>query len=221
MTQLWHYLLEHGLAEEGTIENQKIFKVLFSGEPFDDAKMRYVFTFLREKIEWFLAYRQFNNTPALPELLLAKTYREKGLDKHFGQSWRRAEKDTKGMLLGQEKHLANYKLEFEKYLFSEQKKRNRESTLQAVHDSFDEYIIVGKLRLACYMAAQQSVVNINYDLSFLPLIIKWLDNNVLLEKPTIGLYYHCYQALKKMMRAILSNSGKCSRCMEANLTLLK
>ena len=142
-----------------------------------------------------MAYRQFDKTPALPELALATAYRKKELDKHFQQAWRRAEKETLGMPLGMEKSHAHFKLAFEKYLHSEKQKRTREGNLQAVHDSFDEYAIIGKLRLACLMAAQQKVVKMEYDHSFLALIINWLGGNELLKKPAVGMYYHCYLAL--------------------------
>ena len=192
---LWNYLLGQDREEEGSYQKEKIFAVVFPGETFEDRRLRYTFTYLLEKIEWFLAYRQYDSTPTLSELSLATAYRQKGLDKHFKQAWRRAEKEAIGMSLGLEKSHANFKLAFEQYFFSEKQKRTREGSLQAVHNRFDEYIVIGKLRLACLMVAQQKVVKVEYDHSFLPLIIQWLENNDLLEQPAIGIYYHCYLAL--------------------------
>ena len=192
---LWKYLLRQGKEGEGGYQKEKIFATVFSGEPFDDRQLRYTFTYLLEKIEWFLAYREFDKTPALPELALASAYRKKGLEKHFNQAWRRAAKEATDMPVGLNKSHAQFELAFEQYFFSEKQKRTREGNLQTVHDSFDEYVVIGKLRLACLMAAQQKVVKVEYDLSFLPLIIKWLEKNELLQKPAIGMYYHCYLAL--------------------------
>ena len=192
---LWKYLLGQGKAEGEVFQKEKIFAAVFPGEAFDDRRLRYVFSFLRERIEWFLAYRQYDKTAVLPELLLASAYRQMGLEKHFRQAVRRAEKEGGEMPQGLERGHLVFKLHFEKYVFSEKQKRSRENNLQVVHDSFDEYIIAGKLRLACLMAAQQAVVKMEYDSSFLPLIINWLEGSALLEQPAIGMYYHCYLAL--------------------------
>jgi hypothetical protein len=195
VVRLWEYLLGQSTQEEDGLPKEKIFEAVFPGEVFDDGQLRYLFTYLREKIEWFLAYRQWDKTSALPELALSATYRERGLEKHFLQAWRRAEKQAAGMQHGLEKSYTHFKLASEQYFFSEKQKRTREGNLQAVHDSFDEYVIIGKLRLACLMAAQQKVVKMEYDHSFLPLIIHWLENSDQLKTPAIGIYYHCYLAL--------------------------
>ena len=192
---LWGYLLQQIKGEGGIFQKEKIFEAVFPGQAFDDRQLRYAFTFLRERVERLLAYRQFDKMPAMSELLLSTAYRQKGLGKHFGQAWRRAEKEAKAMPHGLEKSHTVFKLGFEQYTFSEKQKRTRENSLQDVHNRFDEYIIVGKLRLACLMAAQQSVVKMDYDHSFLSLIINWLKGSHLLGQPTIGIYYYCYLSL--------------------------
>ncbi len=192
---LWKYLLRQGKEGDGGYQKEKIFDAVFPGEPFDDRQLRYTFTYLLEKIECFLAYREFDKTPVVSDLALASAFRKKGLEKHFNQAWRRAAKEVTDMPIGLNKSHAQFELAFEQYFFSEKQKRTREGNLQSVHDSFDEYIVAGKLRLACLMAAQQKVVKVEYDLSFLYLIIKWIEKNELLQKPAIGMYYHCYLAL--------------------------
>ena len=83
---LWEILLGQGREERGSYQKEKIHDALFPGKRFDDGRLRYTFTYLLEKIEWFLAYRHFDKTPALSELKLAATYRKKGLSKHFNQA---------------------------------------------------------------------------------------------------------------------------------------
>lgn len=192
---LWHFLLEKDSEGLTDIRKETLFAAIYPNKSFDEQQLRYLFTFLREKIEWFLAYRELDQSPALSDLALAKTYRKKGLEKHFRQAIRRTDKTISKMPDGLEKKQVMFFLDFEKYFFSEQQKRVRESHLQAVHDSFDRYIIIGKLRLACHMAAHQAVVKTNYDNSFLPFLLNWLKDHPLLKEPIICIYYHCYWAL--------------------------
>lgn len=183
------------MTENGSCDKAEIFEKIFLGQTYDDRQLRYTFTFLREKIEWFLAYRQWDGEPAQAGLSLLASYRERGLEKHFRHAAQTTASQASAMPLGLEKLHTSYRLELEKYTFSETQKRSRDSALQDLHNAFDLYAISGKLRLACLMSTHQAVVKVAYDFSFLSLIINWLEGNPLLNSPEIGLYYHCYRAL--------------------------
>lgn len=208
-------LLNADIVEGGGFDKAQIYEKLFPSQPYDDGRLRYTFTFLREKIEWFLAYRQWDRQPSQTGLALLASYRERGLEKHFQHIAQQTEAQLAAMPLGLDRLHDNYRLEFEKYSFAEAQKRSRESALQSLSDSFDKYAIGGKLRLACLMAAHQAVVKVEYDYSFLALIINWLENSPLLSEPAIGLYYHCYRALSendeaafRAFRSVLERHGE-------------
>jgi hypothetical protein len=215
VSALWQMLLNADIVESGGYDKAQIYEKLFPGQPYDDGRLRYTFTFLREKIEWLLAYRQWDGQPVQSDLALLASYRERGLEKHFQHIAQQTGIKLADMPHGLEKLHDSYQLEFEKYSFSETQKRSRESALQDLHDAFDLYAISGKLRLACLMAAHQAVVKVDYDYSFLALILNWLAGSSSLEKPEIGLYYHCYRALSendegqfRAFRSVLNAHGE-------------
>lgn len=199
--RLWEYLSAQKDEKNDAWKKTKIHEHLFPGEPYDDPRLRYTLTFLREKIEWFLAYRQWDRQAAAPKLALATAYRERRLEKHFRHAVQLLGNEVDSMSYGLARRDLAFRLELEKHAFSELRQRSGESTLQAVHDAFDLYVLSGKLRFACLMAAHQAVVRVEYDYSFLTWIVRWLEGNKLLAEPEIGMYYHCYKALTENSEA--------------------
>lgn len=201
LNRLWQFLLDMPKGEEPAFDKLGVFTLLFPGEAYNDARLHYSLTFLREKIEWFLAYRQWDQGPYAPGLALARVYRERKLEKHFRHIALQTEAQLEKMPYGMERRHGIYALEMEKYAFAETMRRSGKNALQDLHQAFDVYALSGKLRLACLMTAHQSVVKVVYDFSFLPLIINWLEKSNLLLQPEIGIYFYCYRALTENSEA--------------------
>ncbi|MEI6409459.1 MAG: hypothetical protein WCR52_08755 [Bacteroidota bacterium] len=199
LVRLWQFLPElDATAPDRTF----IFAQLFPDQTYDDVALRHAYSQLLQKIEWFLAYRRFDQQEAVPELALLATYREKKLDKHFYHSVQTAETRINRMNLGIEHQHVRYRLEVEKYAFDENLRRGTAGNLQSLYDNFDHYLISAKMRQACLMLAHSAVVQVEYDYSFLPLLLNWLETTPkLLETPEIALYYFCYCALRDNQEA--------------------
>ena len=74
------------LNREEFLEKERIFKVLYPSEPFDDSKMRQVIHFTMKTLESYLAYTSFIEKGTSQELYLAREYRIRNLTRQFEKS---------------------------------------------------------------------------------------------------------------------------------------
>ncbi|MEM1324148.1 MAG: hypothetical protein AAGG75_28070, partial [Bacteroidota bacterium] len=161
-----------------------------------DIPMRQTMSELLQCMGTFLAYRRFDQSEDLgPELQLAAAYREKNLEKHFNQAIKLASKQLDKKVQDPEYFYAKYRLEMEQYNFIESLKRTTSNNLQVVSHALDTYLLSSKLRQSCLLLAHQAVYKTEYDYSFLPVLISYLEDSPHLDTPAIALYYYCYRAL--------------------------
>ncbi len=192
---LWAYLLYEFAPAGHVFQKEKAFEAIFPGEPFDEAKLRYPMSWLVKSIEYFLAMRRFEKNETEQSLQLATACREKSLEKPFQQAIRQSGKLLETQVKDQEYHHARYRIELEKYAFSIAEKRTEANNLAEVGRSLDAYLLAAKLKQSCLQLAHQSVYQVDYDYSFLPGLLQFLEGSVYLEIPAIALYYHCYRAM--------------------------
>jgi hypothetical protein len=194
---LWSYLLYEVGPAGGVFQKEKAFEAVFPGEPFDEAKLRYPMSWLVKSIEYFLAMRRFEKNESEQALHLANAFREKNLEKPFHHAIRQAENLLEEQVKDQEYHYARYRIELEKYAISIAEKRTVSNNLAEVGRSLDAFLLAAKLKQSCLQLAHQSVYQIDYDDTFLPGLLQFLQGSSFLEIPAIGLYYHCYLAMTK------------------------
>lgn len=161
----------------------------------DNPAARHLQSFLLQQIETFLAQRAAEQLPVLADLHLAPVYRQKGLSKHLAHVFRRAHTRLDQMPRNTAYYHWQYQLEWEKYATAAAPEGRREKNSADVSRAFDTYVCAEKLRLACLMEAHRTVSNVDYDPTFLPELLAFLEKSTLLEVPLVSLYYHCYRAL--------------------------
>lgn len=192
------------------------FAAIYPGEPFSDGQWRHLQSFLIGGIEAFLAQRAWEKAPLHADLHLLPIYREKNLHKPLEHTLRRAtERLDKLPRDGQYYHFL-YQLEWERYAAAqEQHGRSQENDLMAVSRAFDVYTTANKLRLACLIQSHRTVFQVEYDHSFLPDLLRFVEKSALLDVPIVALYYHCYQSLTegreesfRAFREALETQGK-------------
>ena len=152
-------------------------------------------SWLLQSIEEFLAYRQMQRDKFSRSVALATAYREKGLEKHFDHVLRQAGKAMKGQVQDQDFFWAKYRFEFEQYAFVDSQVRMATNNLAEVGRALDVHLLASKLKQSCLQLAHQSVYNVEYDYTFLPAIIEFLEGSEYVGIPAITPYYYCYRAL--------------------------
>lgn len=192
---LWTHLLYEFAPAGGVFDKQKTFAAIFPGEPYDEAQLRYPMSWLVKSIEYFLTMRRFEKDETGQALQLAHAYREKNLENHFQQAIKWAETQLEKQVKDQQYYHERYRLELERYAFSESQKRTQSNNLAAVGQTLDTYLLAAKLKQSCLQLAHQAVYQVDYDYTFLPALLQFLDGSNFLENPAIALYYHCYRAL--------------------------
>ncbi|TNE61079.1 MAG: hypothetical protein EP344_06460 [Bacteroidetes bacterium] len=190
--RLWHLLLQ----SPGEAGNPELaWKTAYPGERFDPARWRHLQSFLVARIEQFLAQRAWEQHPLTADLQLASALRKKQLDKAHRYTLQRAGKRLGQLPHDQWYYQQLYQLEWEKYTAAESQTRSRENNLAAAGHAQDVYLVASKLRLACLMESRQAVSSKQYDQTFLPALMAYLETSRLREEPLVALYYYCYRML--------------------------
>lgn len=192
---LWEYLVKSKNGQDLGLTKVEAFEYLFPDEAYEDIKMRLIMSWLLNCIEEYLAYQQYQQQKVFPKIYLAKAYRHLNLEKHFNQEVKSTRNALDKMAIGQDYLHAQYLLEMEHYAFAESRRRTTSNNLQELSETLDIRIISGKLRQSCLLLAHQAVFKTDYNYTFLPELLQYLENSTYLENPAIGMYYYCYRAL--------------------------
>ncbi len=184
-----------GVAHPRKLDKVRVFRQVFPGEAFDDARLRQTMHFLLKVLENYLTWKELTEDARSSKIALARTYRKRRLDK----SCRKALQDAGALLeeesFRDERHLHHcFLFEEERYNYLSGFKRT-ELNLQEVSEALDTFFIAAKLRQACFMLAHQAVVKRAYDPGLLPAVLQYVENRQLLDIAPIAIYYHGYKAL--------------------------
>ncbi len=193
---LWDYLIAWKKQKKTRLPSpESVWAGLFPDAKFSDKKWRHLQSLLIAQIEQLLVHRDLTQHPLQSDLLVAPLYRKRKQKQALAQVFRRADEKLKKLPKDTKYYHYEYLLQWEKYAALEASDRIGKKNLAAISQSLDIYMIASKLRLACLMESHRSVSNVDYDNSFLELLISYADKHGHLDIPIISLYYHCYQSL--------------------------
>lgn len=214
--RLFEFLVKQGGAKSASKE--EAWKVVFPGEPYDDAFMRQVMYFLLKAIEDYFIFKEYKSETTRPMLSLASLYRRRQLDKPFRQTIESARKELNNLpLRNSEYHLDKFYLEQERYYYMAVTNPMGEINLQDVSDELDMAYVANKLRLACRMLSHQSVnKTAKYDIGLLEPVLQTVEQGKMLNEPGVAVYYYGFKALTERdkvehfehLTRILNQDGK-------------
>ncbi|MCB0643056.1 MAG: hypothetical protein KDC44_15510, partial [Phaeodactylibacter sp.] len=194
---LFEYLT-HGttLMKPERLEKTRVFEHLFPKEAYDDARMRQVIHFMLKPVEEFLAYQEWIKDESKANLTLAKVYRQRQLQKSFT----RTVNSTRQFLEKQpyrnkDYHQYEYQLQYEEYNYRSGLRRTVPLNLQEVSDALDLTYLTEKLRQTCLMVSHQTVFKTEYNIGLLDEVLRYVEDNKLLEMPALAMYYHSYKSM--------------------------
>lgn len=189
---LYEWLLDKSLENKAAA-----YAYIYADAPFDGQKMRLLMSYLQQLAEQYLAYLQWQKTPAAPELQLLKMVRERGLATHFNESL----KTTKNMLERQPLRNGDYYIWrgealWEEARFESEQNPSAKHYLTALSENADLLWAAQKLRYFCLHHAQR---NFYKDTEALPLraeVEEILLKGNLLRAPAVATWYHCLKMLE-------------------------
>ncbi len=198
VSRLFDYLHKHQHTDAETAADKKrVWKAVFPGEPFDDARLRQAMFFLLKAIEDYLVFKNSVEDKAVYLTTLAQIYRSRKLDKAYrqvhrqGLDWLQEQPLRNGYYL-----LHRYFLELEEYNYRLPISQNTPVNLQESADALEKWFLAEKLRIACAMIAHRNVFQkINYEPGLLPESLDYVLNKDLLKEPAIAAFYYAYMAI--------------------------
>ncbi len=193
---LFDYLLkQHPFSRPKKLENEMVFAQIYPDRDYHAADYYHLCFYLKRVIEKYLIFVEKEQEE---EILLAKIYRRKGLEKHFKNSVSNAEKKLqKQTLRHADFHLQNFYLQQEKLEYAGQRSRKSSGNLQAATDELSIYFIAQKLKHACHALSQKLFTNVDFEEAFLQEILRYVELKEYQKTvPSIAVYYAYYQAFK-------------------------
>lgn len=179
------------------LRKEKVFPKLFGKEPYSADKIDYTMSFLFKVIEQFLIHQRVVNNSTKSKMILAESYLDLGLSKHFQQTLKSVEQNLqKDTLRDIMYHEQSFLIESQKHSFLSKQQRNTSINLQEVSTKLELHFLAQKLKKTCLMLARQAVYKKQYDFGLLDLLLPYIEEHPkLLEHKAISIYYYYYQSV--------------------------
>lgn len=173
---------------------------LYPGQATDEQQLNHLFSWLLRLAGQFLAMRRYRDDDLKCSVAMAGEFSVRSLDKHFDFEISRAKRllDQSPLRDDQFHYQTFMLLDTERSHFSQQQERRSNPFLQPGADALDRFYFAQKLRYACAMLNDQSVVATSYELGFADEIRAFLASNpAWLESPAIAVYYRIWRMLSQ------------------------
>jgi hypothetical protein len=181
------------------LDKKLIFERLYKNEIYDNFKMNSLGSDTYQLLCNFLAYENFQRSQQFANLCLMDELYQKGLHKNVEQEARKFKQRQVNSTI------RNADFYYDEYLFYKQKdalflsKPNRmaDVNLQLKNDYLDLFYFAMKLKIACDMTSRNTVIQANYQSSFLAELRLRYENEPekYNEIPAITVYYQVLQML--------------------------
>jgi hypothetical protein len=193
---LEYFLKKDHLSDARALDKEVVFADLFPGEEYDDARIRQTMHFMMKAVEEFLTYSVMMQDQINAQVLLARVYRQRQLDKPFQHAVNQARKLQKKHPFRNRHFLENeYLLQYEDYSYRSGLRRTVQLNLQEVSDALDVSFLSKKLRQSCLMLSHRAVFKTEYDWGLLENLLEFVENHHYLDFPAVAIYYYSYKAL--------------------------
>lgn len=135
----------------------------------------------------------------MDELLLAKVYRGRKLDKPFLRQVKQYYKEENGKEVRDTHFLRSaYELREEHTTFLNQQPKQVDINFRESINALDTYVIAEKLRQACYVLAHQKVFASDYEFRLIEEILDLVGNeSAFLAEPNIAIFYYIYLMISR------------------------
>lgn len=201
--ELFEYLMgAQRLEQEKFLAKEWLFRKIFPEEDYDDAKLRQTVHFCLKAVESYLIYSRQSDDEIGSRLALATELRRRGLIKPLQRTLRQIDRLQENSPYRNEVYFRNeYLYQQEAYSYAATMRRTTETNLQEVAVALDRTYIIEKLAISCLMLFHQSMRKVEYDTSFLPGILRHVEQRGLESEPVIGIYYYTLKTITDRSRA--------------------
>ncbi|MEZ4933158.1 MAG: hypothetical protein R2788_13685 [Saprospiraceae bacterium] len=182
--------------QEKTPSKEEAADILFPDQPFDPQQVRFVMSWLQKQLEDYLVVKSAFAGAVQTKAMLARCFRERGLERHFTIAARAVEEMLESQPLRNADHyFLSGQLARDTNLAAAKKQRTGDQHLQQLTDQHDAYYLIEKLRHACLIRSHQAVNKMGYDLGLLHLLLPHIAFSFWEKWPAAEVYYRCFQML--------------------------
>lgn len=195
---LYEYLL-NALQNPGiSLHKKDIFKSIFSGEEYDDSKMRYVMSFLLKNIQNYLVYQKGKSDKLAEQVKLCSALRELGAEKLFEKEWDLGMKTTKKSNYQNPNYFKNkYNLLYEKYEFITQKTRSGTMPLSEISKNLENFFLIKILQQGFLNLSHLQMSQTAEDTRLTELVATYCNSRIDTLIPSVQASYYSYKCLKE------------------------
>jgi hypothetical protein len=198
VAEAYSYLAECLWVHRVIPEKEQLFRHLFPKEPYQDHKVRVIMSFLLQLLEQYFQYEQQQQKEIENLLVLAQSYRQRKLTRHFNRCIKRIERALENASIRNADYYAHrYHYQETTYKQLSTQKRAGALNLQQTNRELDIFYSASKLRQACLTLSHQAVYREEYDLGLLDEVVRFTSQPEWLAVPAIAIYYYCYLALSR------------------------
>ncbi len=195
---LFAYLVggQDRLYKTSSLTKMRIWKRIFPGESFDDARLRQTFHWALKATEAFLAYDYWCRNEFHQQLALTKELRRRNIAGPAARSLKKAEQLQEVVGIKNETHLRDqYLLELEKDEHRIYYQLLDKPRFQEIADTLDYTYLIEKLKASWNMLYHQRVYKTAFDVKFLDEVVSYVERINLDEHPVIAIHYYGYLGL--------------------------
>jgi hypothetical protein len=191
LRSLLQWLLHHGIESQ-----EKTWAHIYPGIPFSNQRFRLLLSGLQQQAERFLAWRQWQKTPAA-EKEWAQIARQRNLNTHFPEALSSAKEALERQpLRNSDYYMQRSALLWEEARFESVQQPDAFQYLNELSDNADLIWLTQKLRYLCLMRAQKLLYQSNHTMRFQAEVEAMVQQHNLLEIPAIAVWYYCLKMLE-------------------------
>lgn len=197
VVRLYDYLCSgNHLTEEKFLRKEWLFRRLFPGEEYDDARLRQTVHFLQRATEEFLAWQRFCCDEVQRHLHLASEYQQRKLEPVFHKTIKRLDKLQADCRSRDETfYRSEFRIQQQIYNYLTAGARTTQLNLQEIASALDLSYAIEKLKLCCHMLFHQRLYKTSYDIALLEEVVRHIEQRQLMQEPVIAVYYYIFKAL--------------------------
>ena len=196
LRRLLTYLLQlYPDWEELLRTKERLFAQSFPGEPYEDKRLRYLFTDACRFVELFWNVNAYEANSGQQELDLLREFSERGLNKLYESQLRRMKKAQEQRPYTQAKdYYTDYQMQaLAEEHFERQRLRRFDRNIEQAADTLDRFYFFQQLTYACGMLERQNILEGTYNLPFTAAWLEHLRGRAFFGDPQIELFHAILQ----------------------------
>lgn len=194
---LYNYLYQNfPFKRDSAIQKAFVYCSIFPDKKYSDKEMDYAMSFLFGVMKSFLVHQELYTQPQDAQVFLNRALQKKKVTRIFEKEIKNSENALqKQPFRNADYHFFSYKLNFEKYVFSQAVSRLDATSFQVLSDDFNHYFLTNKLWLSCAALAHKKLAKVDFREDFLEEILLHIEQNDYSDVPAVNIYYYCYKSL--------------------------